>query len=234
MQPKILLIEDNPADKLVVVRTLGKDYSLTCVTSSEEAFPILNKESFELILLDIKLPDEDGFRICSRLKSQENTRDIPVFFLTGQFDPQDKVMGFSLGADDYIVKPFETSEFRARIAAKLKKQRASAAFTFSSGIFQFDANKQKAFISNGGTPKDLKLTAIEFRLLFHFLRHEDHVLSRQQLLQVLWGHDTHVTDRTVDSHIYTLRKKLGSYKNCIHSVHGIGYKFETSRNKKTA
>ena len=234
MSSKILLVEDSPEVQIVVRHALGRKYSLTTALTSAEATHVLDQDSFSLILLDIELPDEDGFKLCAKLKLDEKHKNTPIIFLTGRHHISDKIMGFSLGAEDYIVKPFDPLEFTARIDSKMRRAQDQQQFneTYIVEPFKINLPTQKAFLITDSGDQDLNLTQIEFKLLTLLTRKEDQVFSREQILNTLWGHNVSVSDRTIDTHIYTLRKKMGFASQFIQSVPRMGYRF--SQNKSAA
>ena len=150
-------------------------------------------------------------------------------FLTGNAGVDQRVLGFELGADDYIVKPFEPKEFRARILAKIKRRTGKSSFALS--VFRIDLPTQKATMDTSEGPVELTLTPIEFKLLVHFLRNEGQVFSREDLLTSVWGGTVHVSGHTVDTHISALRKKLGEYGSCFRAVVKRGYCFNAPTQK---
>lgn len=222
---KVLLVEDAPDMQVIVRATIGKDCDLSCASSIAEAEKILKSNDFDMILLDVVLPDGSGFEFCQKLRSQALTRSLPIFFLTGQDEVEQRVLGFEIGGDDYIVKPFEPNEFRARVFGKLKRAGAASEQTsFTRGIFTVDWGSQKAQMKTSeGTVVDLHLTPIEFKLLVQFLRHEGRTFSREELLTAVWGGTVHVSGHTVDTHISSLRKKVGEYSSYFRAVVKKGY-----------
>jgi len=232
MDYKILLVEDSKHIQHLVPVALGKDFDVAIAGCAEEAFKMVESSNFDLILLDVQLPDMDGFQICSLLRNKDKTSEVPIIFLTGKKEVSDKVMGFSLGADDYIVKPFEPLEFKARVESRLKrdKSRQKAEETIHKGDLKMNIPKQTAWVKD----EELDLTPLEFKLLLYFVKHEDHVLSRNQILNKVWGEGVFVIDRTVDMHISNLKKKLASMAKVIKSIHGEGYKFSLKLLKKKA
>jgi two-component system phosphate regulon response regulator PhoB len=233
---KILVIEDALDVQLQVKAAIGKTYSLTFAGSAHEAKAELARDHFALIVLDIGLPDEDGFSLCASIRSEQTYRDTPIVFLTGKSDSRDKVHAFSLGADDYVVKPFDIPEFRARIESKMRRliSGREEKNTFTKGPFHVALDEQRIYIEANGATEDLGLTPIEFKLLYYFLMHEEHVLTRDQILNHVWGDNTHVTDRTVDTHIYALRKKLGPLSRALKAVPRVGYKLALSKTRQSA
>lgn len=222
---RILLVDDSPDIHLLVKAAL-KDDRLEVISaySVDEGFNLFSSQSFQLILLDIGLPSGDGFELLTRLTPLAKFKGIPVFFLTGESEITAKVTAFELGAEDYIVKPFDITEFRARVQARLKKLKAaeSAGAILSKGPFEMDLSLQKAYLAEP-VRTDLNLTPIEFKLLVLFCRNEGVALSRELILTTIWGKEVHVFDRTVDTHVSSLRKKLQSHSRSVQSVPGVGY-----------
>lgn len=224
---KILLVEDSVETQVVIRATLGKKYDVVIAQMASEALQLVGSDHFALILLDVELPDGNGFQLYSELKSKSLVSDAPIIFLTGRKETSDKVLGFTLGAEDYVVKPIEPLEFQARIDSRIRKSiEARVPKTkFVSGPFEIDLANQSAFIKKVGQVQELDLTSNEFKLLYQFLTHESQVLSREQILEQIWGKDVHITDRTIDTHVYTLRQKLGDLASLIQSVPRVGYKY---------
>jgi len=223
---QILLVEDTEEVQDLIIFTL-KDICDICIASSfDRAMELVQRRPFELILLDVGLPDGNGFQLCSNLQSDDNLRDIPIFFLTGQTKIDDIVMGYKLGADDYITKPFEPRIFKAKIEAKLSKIMSYKSDWIDKGFIKLNPIVQKSMlIWKNGDVTDIDLTPIEFRLLLTFFRNEEKILSRNQLIDNVWNEETHITDRVVDMHISALRKKLAFAGKCIRTVYGSGYCF---------
>jgi DNA-binding response OmpR family regulator len=165
----------------------------------------------------------DGFEVCHVLRGQKETASIPIIFLSSRSDSHSKVMSFDLGADDYLEKPFETDELRARIKARIRQSQSKKEGlpNYEIAGLRIDFLGHRVFIENKETP----FSALEFKLLSYFVRNPDRVLSREKILNNVWGMDTFVTDRVVDSHIRSIRKKLGPVKDHIESIYGEGYRF---------
>ncbi len=227
MVHRILLVEDNVEAQQMIPKILASSCSVTIASTLKEGFELINRQSFDLILLDVTLPDGTGFKLCTHVKERDDRSEIPVIFLTGSFDIEDKVMAFSLGAEDYILKPFNSRELRARVFARLDRFEKSRKKndTLVKGDLRFALLSQRVCLTTQTSGADLPLTPLEFKLLLYFLRHEDHVLSRDQIITAVWGHNVHILDRTIDTHISNLRKKLGPSVCAIKSVHGEGYRF---------
>lgn len=224
---RVLLIEDSAEVQIMVRGAIGQRYELLIAETAAAAEEYFEKTSFDLFLIDIMLPDGNGFELCAQLKNNEKTRDIPVIFLTTKNATKDKVMGFAIGADDYIAKPFDPLELRARVDSKMRKiiEKSLAEEYFICGPFRLSIPFQKVFLTEKTHQREIALTPNEFKLTYFFMRHEGHVLSRARLLEAVWGHDLHVNDRTVDSHVCSLRKKLNFQVQVIESVFGEGYRF---------
>lgn len=226
---RILLIDDSPEYEIVVRKALTRPgLEVDAVANARDALVRLLQEPLpQLILLDITLPDRDGLQFYTDLQADERLAAIPVIFLTGQGDLPNKLTAFSLGAEDYLVKPVPPLELRARVESRLKKIEAKAAqeTVIVKGPIRLKLDAQRAEIVYEGQTRELKLTPREFKLLLHLVKNEERVLSRDQILDSVWGTTSEVMDRTVDAHVSALRKKLGPGASCIESVLGTGYRF---------
>jgi len=220
---KILVIEDNKDYQFLIQSSLGSDYRVICADTGKSGVDLAREHKPDLILLDISLGEVDGFEVCHLLKGQKETANTPIIFLSSRNDAHSKVMGFDLGADDYIEKPFDAEELKARIKVRIREKhaRAEAVSTFEIHGLRVDFLGHRVFIEE----KEVAFSALEFKLLSYFVRNPDRVLSRERILNSVWGVDTFVTDRVVDSHIRSIRKKLGQYKDHIESIYGEGYRF---------
>jgi DNA-binding response OmpR family regulator len=224
IEGKVLLVEDSSAMQIMVKTVIADLCELHCVGTISEAEKALAKEDYSLILLDVSLPDGNGFEFCKQLRAQSDN-NIPIIFLTGETEIEQRVLGLELGADDYVTKPIEPQEFVARVLNKLRKAKAMPA-VFRKSDFKVNLNAQKAFIiTSDGHEELLPLTPIEFKLLVQFLKNEGTVFSREELLQTVWGDTVHVSEHTVDTHISSLRKKMGSFGSCLRAVMKRGYYF---------
>jgi DNA-binding response OmpR family regulator len=224
---KILLVEDAVEFQRLVETTLAAGFAVTTVATAADAQKHLDESQVDLIILDVMLPDDDGFRFCANLQNHEKTRDIPVIFLSGKSEVNDRVMGYSLGAEDYITKPFSPVELRARVEARLRKLRSKQEKqeVFRKGDLKFNIPFQKVFIVNGTRESGVELTPIEFKLLLFLAQREEQVFSREQLMGAIWTGGVHIVDRTVDVHVSNIRKKLGRSSCTIRSVRSVGYSF---------
>lgn len=221
----ILLVEDSKEIYQMVVQSVAQIADLTWAKSVEEAKAELAKKNFDLIILDIGLPDGNGIEFCSSLQSTHS--HISIFFLTGQTNLSDKVLGFSAGADDYISKPFSPLELRARIEGRLRKnqQQVAQSDNYKWKELQISKSRQEVSISSDGVTQKVDLTALEFKILMYFAYRPGEMIERDQILNDIWGQDIHVYQRSVDTHVSKLRKKLGAVAHIVESIHGSGYKF---------
>ena len=221
---KILIIEDDKnISKLLKYNLEKSDYNCYVAISGEDAFEILDKEKIDLIILDIMLPKMDGFEICRIIKQEPKLKNIPIIMLTAKGEEIDRIVGFELGADDYVVKPFSPRELILRIKAILKRTKTQEKEEILNfGILTVDIPKHIVKVNE----KEIKLTPIEFKLLTTLMERKGRVQSREVLLNDVWNIYTEVSTRTVDAHIKKLREKLGKAAKFIETVAGIGYKFK--------
>lgn len=222
---KVLIVDDEFEMRELVSLMLQRDGLETLHASNgEEAYRLLNNEQLDLVLLDIMMPGEDGFDVCSTIRKSSN---IPIIFLTAKDANEDKVRGLTLGGDDYIVKPFTSSELIARIQAVMRRYQpndnSDRQHLIMRGAVTLDEIARRVTV-NG---KEVPLTLKEFDLLHLFMRQPNIVYTREQLLEKIWSLDYDGGTRTVDTHIKTLRLKLGKDSGkVIQTVWGIGYRFE--------
>jgi two-component system, OmpR family, phosphate regulon response regulator PhoB len=178
----------------------------------------------DIIVLDLMLPDLAGTEICRRLREQERTRDVPILMCTAKGEEIDRVVGFEVGADDYVVKPYSVRELVLRIRAQLRHREqhtASEPARLQYGLLEVDPDAHRAWISG----IEIALTALEFRLLYTFASRRGRVQTREALLRDVWSIDADVTTRTVDTHVKRLREKLGDAGAYIETLRGVGYRF---------
>ena len=225
MSQKILIIEDEPDIKKTLEYNLSKEgFDVICASSLSEGKDYLNIDSFSLILLDLMLPDGSGLDLCRELKSNTEKKLIPIIILTAKDDEVDKVVGFELGADDYVTKPFSVRELILRVKAVLKRgnqKSANLEVQRQFGDLVIDVDSHEVFVDN----ESITLTALEFKLLRQLVDRRGRVQSRDQLLSDVWGYSADVTTRTVDTHIKRLREKLGVMGKYVQTIRGVGYKF---------
>jgi DNA-binding response OmpR family regulator len=221
---RILVVEDESAIAFGLQLDLKSEgYDVEMASDGETALQRARKEDFDLILLDVMLPRKDGFEVCRELRL--GGTKTPIIMLTAKVQEAEKVMGLELGADDYVTKPFSPRELRARVKAALRRTMEDESQTYLFGDFEVDF--ARAELRRSGKP--VELTALEFKLLAAFIRNRGRLLSRGQLLDLVWGHDTFVTDRVVDNHVVALRKKIEperSQPRYLLSIRGMGYRFD--------
>ena len=226
----VLIVEDSEEYIKLLRHTMG-EHQTSFATHVDTALQMLRNQPIDLVLLDIGLPEKDGFALLAEIQAQQNDREIPIICLTGRDQLSDKVAAFSLGADDYIVKPFDPVELRARVGAKLAKAMSRnrlPSVTKFEGI-EIDHNRHHVTIEEHGTRSEVHLTQTEFKLLNCLIKKPDQVFSRDQLLIAAWGENARVLDRVVDVHLSTMRKKLGPFAARIKAVPGLGYKIQSKR-----
>lgn len=230
---KVLVVEDSEEYQKIIGRTLS-DYTVTLAGSAEDASAILKKDTFDLILVDINLPKKDGYSLISEIQASHDLTEVPLLCLTGRKEITDKVTAFSLGADDYITKPFDPLELRARIDSRFKKTRRknSKDLTTTVGEIEIDHARHRVTILMDSEKVEVEVTQTEFKILCCLARRPDQVYTRDQLLVAAWGEDARVLERVVDAHVCLLRKKLGPYSKYIKAVTGVGYKL-TAVHRKT-
>ncbi len=221
---RILVVEDEPPLALGLEDDLKLEgYEVEVVRDGETASRRTREQSFDLIILDVMLPRKDGFEVCRELR-RAGLR-TPVILLTAKTQESDKVLGLELGADDYVTKPFSPRELRARVKAALRRAAGEMPEIYRFGDAEVDFTRCE--LRRAG--RVVEMTPMEFKLLAAFIRHRGHTLSRDKLLDEVWGRETFVTDRVVDTHITNLRKKIEpkpSEPRFLVSVRGMGYRFD--------
>ena len=225
MSQKILIIEDEPDIRKTLEYNISREgYEVISASSLSEARQNLESSSFSLLLLDLMLPDGSGLDLCRELKQDKSLSSMPVIILTAKDDEVDKVVGFELGADDYVTKPFSVRELILRVKAVLKRgERKSDNMEVQRqfGELKIDVDSHEVFVND----EQVSLTALEFKLLRQLVDRRGRVQSRDQLLSDVWGYSSDVTTRTVDTHIKRLREKLGGMGKYVQTIRGVGYKF---------
>jgi len=221
---KILIVEDDPDIVEMIDYNLKKEgYRIISVLNGEDAIGIAEKENPDLIILDLMLPEMDGFQVCKHLRSEEKTSSVPIIMLTAKSQETDKVVGLELGADDYMTKPFSPRELVARIKAVLRRYKdVLPKKRIEVGSLIIDCLKHEVRVFG----KEVSLTPTEFRLLEFMAQRPGRVLSRDKILDAVFEYDSDIYDRTIDTHMKSLRKKLGKARNYIETIRGIGYRFK--------
>lgn len=227
---KILVVEDEPdISKLVSYNLTQERFRVITAEDGEQALKVIQRERPHLVVLDLMLPGLSGMEVCKILRNRPDTAKLPILMLTAKAGEADRVVGLEMGADDYLAKPFSPREMVARVRAILR--RADSAATpeappsYEKGALKIDFTNYEVFVRG----KSVKLTLKEFELLRFLVQNPNRVLSRDQLLDRVWGGETFVTPRTVDVHIRRLRKAIekdDSKPRWILTLRGVGYKFD--------
>jgi two-component system phosphate regulon response regulator PhoB len=225
---RILIVEDEKDLQEVLSYNLRQAGHVAIVVGSgREALTAVAEQRPDLMLLDLMLPDVSGIEICRRLKGEPLTRDLPIVMVTAKGDEVDRVVGFELGADDYVVKPYSLRELLLRVDAVLRRMTpaaqagAAARGPLVFGKLRVDRDAHRVWVDE----EEVTLTALELRLLSTLLERRGRVQSRPALLDDVWGMSGEVTTRTVDTHVKRLREKLGGAGPYIETVRGVGYRF---------
>lgn len=221
---KILIVEDDKhISKLVKYNLEKAGFECTVTITGEKALEILDKESVDLIMLDIMLPKMDGFQACKQIKQDKKLSAVPIIMLTAKGEEVDRIVGFELGADDYVVKPFSPRELVLRVKAILKRKKHPEITKDILGAGQLivDITRHKVTIDK----KKIELTPMEFKLLVTLMQRKGKAQSRDKLLDDVWDISADVTTRTIDTHIKRLRQKLGKAGKFIETIRGLGYRF---------
>lgn len=227
--PKILIVDDEPEIVELIRRYAQRGgYDTKIAYDGANAIEICKNDDIDMIIMDVMMPEMDGFYACREIRK---IKDIPVLFLSAKGAEYDKLFGFEVGADDYLTKPFSPKELMARVNVIINRHAKNLTETAKinkpenlvfSGL-EIDVYGRNIFVDG----EKIELTAKEFDLLLFLVRNKGIVLSRDKILNGVWGYDYFGEDRTVDWQIKLLRAKLGAYRNLIQTVRGVGYKFET-------
>lgn len=218
---KILIVDDEAGIREVIreYAQLKHQFYVEEASNGEEALRKIQTEHFDLIILDIMMPVMDGFTFMHEMKK---IKSVPVIMLSARGQEYDKLMGFELGVDDYVVKPFSPNELMARIHAVLKRHAQPSQDAYHFEGLHVDVLARNVYINE----KKLALTPKEFDLLVFMIRHKNTALTREVLLENVWNYSYFGDDRTIDTHVKMLRRNLGDYRHLIVTVRGMGYKFE--------
>jgi len=230
MSARILIIEDEPDIRKTIDYNLSKEsFEVFQASSIAEGEKSIVENAPDAIILDLMLPDGSGLTLCRDIKSDPATSHIPIILLTAKADEVDRVIGFELGADDYVTKPFSVRELILRVKAILKRGASEATSIkplYAFGELSLNLDAHQVFIAGD----EVNFTALEFRLLKHLIDRRGRVQTRDQLLEEVWGYSAEITTRTVDTHIKRLREKLGSIGGYIQTIRGVGYRFSKTPN----
>lgn len=219
--PKVLIADDEPNIVTLISRYAEREgYDVTTVSDGRQAIEACQNDSFDVIILDVMMPDTDGFTACKKIRE---FADTPVIMLSARGTEFDKLYGFEVGVDDYVTKPFSPMELMARMKVALRRAKPKETEKLlEAGGIVIDTLGMTVTIDGD----KLELTAKEYALLKYLAENRGIVLSREQILNAVWGYDDSVVDRTVDWQIKLLRNKLGAYRDSIKTIRGVGYKFE--------
>ncbi len=216
---KILVVDDEELIRGVIKEYLTlENFIVDEAQDGNEAVEKVKENDYNLIIMDIMMPKKDGYQACKEIKQ---IKDIPFIMLSARGEEYDKLIGFDLGIDDYVTKPFSPKELVARVKAVIKRFNGDGTIMRFGGL-TIDDKAHDVFIDD----KKIYLTPKEYDLLKYFASNKNIALSREQLLTNIWGYDFYGDDRTIDTHVKTLRNNLGKYRDLITTVRGMGYKFE--------
>ncbi len=223
---RILVIEDEPDLQKILAYNLRKEgYEVLQALDGSEGLRVARAQKPDMVLLDLMLPDLPGTEVCKALKAEAATRDIPILMLTAKGEEIDRVLGFELGAEDYVVKPFSVRELLLRVQAILRRVlSAKSPVTEDAVMFgrlRIDTAAHRIWVDG----QEIQLTSIEFRLLVMLYERRNRVQTRASLLEDVWGLQADTETRTVDTHVKRLREKLGAAEAYIETVRGVGYRF---------
>ena len=222
---KILVVDDEFRIRQIIRKYAEfEGYEVDEATDGMEAIQICRKKEFDLIIMDVMMPELDGFSACREIRK---FRDTPIIMLSARGEEYDKIHGFELGSDDYVVKPFSPKELMMRVGAVIKRSgkgddaQKNDVFTYKGLEVDFSART----VTIDG--KRAEMTPKEYDLFFYMVRNKGLALTRESLISEVWGYDFFGDERTLDTHIKLLRKSLGDYSKCIVTLRGVGYRFET-------
>ncbi len=224
MSERILVVDDEP-DLLELVRVSLAQNGFTVETtlSGRDALERVRRSPPDLLVLDLMLPDFSGNDVCRQIRTEPGLATLPIIMLTAKADELDRVVGFELGADDYVTKPFSPRELALRVRAVLRRGQSQVAgeAPLEHRNVRMDLERHRCFVDG----EEVELTAKEFDLLRELMRRRGRVMTRDRLLELVWGSDITVTTRTIDTHLKRLREKIGSAGDLIETVRGVGYRF---------
>ncbi|MFI5315324.1 MAG: response regulator [Myxococcota bacterium] len=224
MNPRVLVVDDEPdLLELVRVNLAQSGYTVETAISGSEALSALRRAPPDAMILDLMLPDITGTELCARVRADQRLTGLPIIMLTAKSEEIDRVVGLELGADDYVTKPFSPRELALRVRAVLRRRAPTGeeARALEHGALRVDPDSHRASVEG----RELTLTAKEFQLLVALMGRPGRVMTRERLLDEVWGSDITVTSRTIDTHLKRLREKLGVAGDLIETVRGVGYRF---------
>ena len=219
---RILVVDDEPKIRELIGKYASfEGHEVVQAGSGLEAVERSRQETFDLLIMDVMMPELDGFSAVKEIRKEQ---DVPVLMLSARGEEYDRIHGFEVGADDYVVKPFSPKELMMRVDAILRRGKAgdAAREVFECGELKVDFTARQVFIKG----QEIQLFPREAELLFYMIRNRGIALTRENLLNKVWGYDFFGNDRTLDTHVKLLRKNLGPYADCIRTLRGVGYRFE--------
>ena len=218
---RVLIVDDDlDIQRLVSYNLTQAGFEVATAETGRKALDSVQKHPPDLIILDLMLPDVDGMEVCRTLRQRENSRRIPIVMLTARGDEIDRVIGFELGADDYVMKPFSPRELVLRVKSIFRRMKDERSDLLRSGKIQLYPERRQCFVASNL----IVLTAKEFDLLQELMRAHGNVLTREVLMDKVWGYHGEATSRTLDTHIRRLREKLGDEAMRVETVRGVGYR----------
>jgi DNA-binding response OmpR family regulator len=227
---RVLIVDDDPdIVRLVRYNLTHSGYDVQSAGSGREALELVQKQPPDLVVLDVMLPDVDGLEVCRTLRQQSSSRRIPILMLTARGEEIDRVVGFELGADDYVSKPFSPRELVLRVKSILRRSGTDRTDVMHIGKVQVFPDRRQCFVGS----ILVTLTAKEFDLLFELMKARGNVLTREVLMDRVWGYHGDATSRTLDTHVRRLREKLGDEGGHVETVRGVGYRISEVLPSKT-
>ena len=224
MTARVLVVDDEPdLLELVRINLAQSGYTVETAASGSDALAALRRAPPDVMILDLMLPDLSGTELCARVRAVQRLAALPIIMLTAKSEEIDRVVGLELGADDYVTKPFSPRELALRVRAVLRRRAPTGeeARVLEHGALRVDPDSHRASVDG----REITLTAKEFQLLVALMGRPGRVMTRERLLDEVWGSDITVTSRTIDTHLKRLREKLGRAGDLIETVRGVGYRF---------
>jgi len=218
---RVLIVDDDPDIQKLVSYNLGQaGFEVTTAGTGRNALEAVQKHPPDLIILDLMLPDVDGMEVCRTLRQRDSSRHIPIIMLTARSEEIDRVIGFELGADDYVMKPFSPRELVLRVKSIFRRTKDERSDMLRIGNIQLYPDRHQCFVGN----EQVTLNAKEFDLLYELMRARGNVLTRDVLMDKVWGYHGEATSRTLDTHVRRVREKLGNEGLHVETVRGVGYR----------
>ena len=218
---RVLIVDDDPDIVRLLTYNLGQAGFQTAVAGTgREALRAIQKDPPDIVVLDLMLPDIDGMEVCRTIRQQETSRRVPVLMLTARGDEIDRVVGFEVGADDYVQKPFSPRELVLRVKSILRRAKDDRSEVFRIGGIELFPQRRQCFVDQ----QPVTLTAKEFDLLYELFKGRGNVLTRDSLMDRVWGYHGEAASRTLDTHVRRLREKLGNEGGFVETVRGVGYR----------